>query len=421
MSFIPSFILSSLFFFNVSVPAGWNGATLTEGIICEVPGFQGELSVQEQPAPSLKNATILFHKDGVPIKMAAGNLTLSGINGTTRLSASLPSRTDSSKAPSLFVSWQNIALAATGGRITGQFHPGYFRILADASFKAELKDTLSAGWTHLDESKDDSWYLRFPWHREGNLLWINNILNARFVFQKASLEAEIPFRLSVPDILVPAASSGLKLLLKAGRTETTLSLEATPSHFLVPSGSYTPDTFQTDASFSMKADAGGSSEKSGASLILKAEAGFVQKQPAEAKKTARQFLSALVSCSYECGGFGAGFSVSAAKLCLKDRCADGELTPSLNLSLDKADFAAKATVLPFRTAAGKEAEAPAWSLKAEYAEKGFSAAYTAEFEGACLKKQDFSLSEERGRALIGTSVSIAAEKLVWNFSFSLAW
>ncbi|MBQ0167213.1 MAG: hypothetical protein KBT02_08920 [Treponema sp.] len=394
---------------------------MTEGVICEIPNTSFVLSVDENPTvttddgmtldmqPELKNAAILFQQKALSLKIAAGSLAVTGAGGSSRLSASLPGKDDGAKDKAVFVSWKSLALLGSEERAILQLHPGFFRILPDAPFKTELAASLTAGWRKLSESTDPAWFLRYPWHGNGNLYYLDGGLSARFSFSSAKLTAESTVSLSLPDILPQEVAGALKLLLRTERTETSLSCAGTPASFVLPTGAFTPDTFKTDAAFSFESP----------SFKMKADASVTQKQPAHALELSKLFHEAALSLAYTAGSFRAGVAVQAAKLCFADECRDGELSPKLELTLSGTSLSTEATILPFRPE--DDAEKPDWSVKAASTVSGLTASYTAEIGGTWLEKQEFSLKEERDSVSLSTAVIIKNDSLTWNLSFSKEW
>lgn len=462
MSFIPSFILSALLFCNVSVPGGWDGATLTEGIICEIPYTKFTVSVEEQSVlqdentgsqtdmlSALKNGAIVFQSDASGLKLAAGSLSVSGTSGTDVLTATLPARTDGGKPLAFFASWKKLALLATtassweklnaavSAAQTGepffnkaiiQFRPAFFSLNPDASLKPEMKVMLFGGWFFISPTKETSWFLLHPWHSSGNLLYLSNDLTLRLTFPHAKAEIAGTASFSLPDISEPAAAGGLSLLLKTKHTETDLSCFVTPPAFLMPAGSYTGETFRAEAGFlftatpaSLKTQTSGK-KQTGAALSVSADAALVQKQPATVGQTAKQLLSAELAASYDNKkAFKAGISLSADKICIEDECRDSELSPALEVTLSQTSLSAKATFLPFTDEPDESRKAPAWSLKAERSLSELEASYTAEFSGTILKKQTFSLTHEQGPVSLCTEIAVKNETLTWKLSYARSW
>lgn len=470
MSFIPSFILSALLFCNVSVPVEWDGATFTEGIICEIPNAKFIVSVDEHPftgkslagseqgsgsraflQPELRNAAFLFQTKEPDLKFAAGSLSVSGTSCTSELSASLSGKADGAKPLAFYAVWENLSFLATTGlslksaltsqmqnpffnRAIIQFQPGFLNLNSSGSGKTGLKLSVTAGWFRLKEKKDNTWFLRYLWHGDGNLFFLNSIFTVRYSSGKNRFEADGIIRLSLPDQLEPAAGGGLRLYMKTPSTETTLTGFITPAVFMQTNGSYTNELLKTEGQFLMekslickdivsdshqdkkKTATGKKAEK--IELTFKANASYVQKQPDSPDKAAKQVLSGSTSCCCSTSILEAGVSVTAAKFCPEEDFQNGELIHELEIQFMNSALTGKVTLLPLKKE--KKAEGPAWSLKAEQTLKDFSASYTAEFNGLALGNQEFSLTGERAPVSIEALLDIRKKGLSWSLSISYA-
>lgn len=459
MSLIPSFILSTLLFCNVSVPGGWEGATLTEGVICEIPYARFTLSVDEQPSGQdtavmqsvPKNAAVLYNFKKSGLKFAAGTLTVTGTGGTSELSAALPGKTDGRKQLALYAecSWLSL-LAATDckldtldssstfnqtrhtlqnvfslfNRALIQVRPDFLCIQDVENQKMECKDCLTAGWFRLSETKDNRWYLDTPWRRAGNLLFFNNAFTLRHTFPTTKLETTGIISLSLPDNLTASAAGCFRTLLKTSHTETAVLLELTPAVFVTPSGSYTNELVRAEAQFSADVkirNLSSDKEKKAGIFAFKAETAYVQKPSAVIGEQPDQLLSGTTMCSYKSDSLGLEFSLKAADFCIENHFKDGKITPALELTLPGVSL--KGEIL-FQSLTGNEhadADSPAWSVKAERTLTDFTASCTMSYNRTALEKLEFTLSEERGAVALSSGVTIRKTALSWNLAFSQSW
>lgn len=435
MSFIPSFILSTLIFCNAKVPGGWDEAVFTEGIFFELPyvSFTASYEGNADEIPALKNAAVIIESDALSLKLAAGSLAVSGTGDAATLSIALPAKDDGKKPLSYFISWKGFSSYYTDSRMIIGLCAGR----SDTMFQ----NALTAGWTRIEPTKDDSWYLRYPWHTGGNLHSLQDTLTARFSFWHLRLETAGTASLSLPDMLPPAAAGALDLLLKAGHAETTLAFASTPAHFMTGAGTLTNELLSMKATFAytdtgpLKAspplsESKGSDKDSGsfeartadkAEVVFKATAGFVVKQPAAAHELSKNFISASMSHSLKAGPAAAGVALEADRFCLEDKCREGELTPAAELTLYNTACSIKGKVLPFQDRTSENAVPPEFTIKAAHSYETMSFSYTATFSNAILQTQTFSLTDSRESISLNTEITIRQEGISWNLSFSKAW
>lgn len=409
MSFIPSFILSALIFCKTTIPGGWDEASFQEGIICEFPYTAVTVSAEEKAdePPSLKNAAAILKLDALSLKLAAGSLSITGTGGTGTLSAALPGKDDGSKPLSFFASWKWFSLYAADNRMLMQ--------LTTTFSKAHLSNALTAGWTRISPTKDDSWFLRYPWHPGGNLHSLSDTLSLSFQFARATLETEGTAALSLPDMLSPAAGFELEMCLKSNgqehAAETAISISAHPHSFMLADGSFTPDTLNAGASFSLSSE----------TTAFTAEAGFVHKQPAKAKELSKRLVSASLAYALEKESFAMDMSVGADKFSPDEGLKDTELSPQLDLMLSGTELTLKGTFLPFKDQTDDTYSLPEWSVKAERTQKELTVFYKAEFTGTSLETQVFSAAFDRQSLKLGTQVSVKKTGLSWELTFSRRW
>lgn len=413
MSFIPSFILSALIFCNAKVPGGWGDASFTEGIICEVPCTDFTLSFEEtrDEPPSLKNAAVIYESDALSLKLAAGSLAVTGTGGSDRLSAALPQKGDPKKPLSCFASWQGFSTYYCDGRLLIQLWSG--------RSDTPVQNALSAGWTHIEPTKDDSWYLRYPWHTGGNLHSLQDSLTVRFPLSQASITASGTLSLSLPDMLAPAAGGALNLLLKAGKTESTLSVSAFPAHFMTNDGSFTDELLNAKTSFAYSKSAAGSQNK--AESAFKAAAGIAVKQPAAAHELAKRFFSASASYSYKKGDTAWSVAMDADKFCLEENWCEGTLSPAAELTLFQTVLSLKGKILPFQDKTSDTAIPPELSVKVSRTHETMYLSYTAIFSGSGLETQIFSLRDSRDSVTLNTDINVKHDGISWELSFSKSW
>lgn len=415
MSLIPSFILSTLLFCNATVPGGWDGAVFSEGIICEIPYTRFTVSLGEPPL-SLKNAAAIFQSESAELKLAAGSLTVSGTSGADPLSAALPGRTDGKKAFSFFTSWKNCAFYATESRSLFQWNPDFITVLQKSSLTAELRNRFSAGMTILQPTNDTDWYLRFPLHEKSSIRFIRDALALRLSTAGCSFEAEGTVSPAFSAALPTAQESALSLLLKTTHTESAFSCTAAPSWYVTPAGSFTDETFQSKASFIYRENA-----PDNAVASFKADADFVIKQPAAAFASQKRLFSAGLGAESRNGGFSAGVSLTAGKLCPEDRYEDAEFSDAVECTFPETVLEAKVTIRPFKTVASMKEAAPVWAVKAERSLESGSVSYKASFSGTEPEQQEFTLTEERGGSALYMAVTVKNEELIWCLSFSRSW
>ena len=459
MSYIPSFILSALIFCNVSVPSGWNEATLSQGVICEIPYTEFIVSVEEQPAakteydslpgkvPALQNGGFSVQPGTSSLKLAAGSLSVSGTSGTDALTATLPARTDGGKPLAFYARWKTLALlvttvcpwknlsAAVSATRTGepffnraiiQFKPPFLCLSPDAALYPELKETFFAGWYAIHASKDSGWFLVHPWHPAGNLFYLRNDIAVRLSFAQAKTELTATAQVSVSDIISPATAAAATALVKTKHTETALSCSIMPPLFLMPNGSYPKETFTADADFSYMAALPGKKKQNdakmqdNAELTIKTGASFAIRQPAATGDEAQQLFSAIMSATFKKNTFLAGLSLLADTLCFENNCRDGQLSPEVKLAVDGLSLSVKAAFLPFWDNAESSKE-PSWTMKAERTLSGVKASYAVEFTGNVLKKQDISISHEQGPLSLSTAITVRNDTLTWKLSYARKW
>lgn len=410
MSFIPSFILSAIVFFNANVAGGWDDAGFSEGFIGELPYTSVTLSADEKAdeRPALRNAAVIFKLPSLSLKLAAGNLTVTGAGGSGALSATLPGKDDASKPPALFISWKDLSLLTKDNRMLVQLSSSFSGILCS--------NALTACWTRIEQTKDDSWFLRYPWHKGGNLHILSDSLSARLPLFNASLETTATVSLSIPDMLAPNAGGTLDLLLKAGSTETTLAFSAAPARFMTANGSFTPETLSLSAGFLYAKE-----KENEASTSFKATAAFVQKQPEKARELSRQLAATGLSCAFRKKSFSLGMTVQAEKISPQEGLYNAELSPQLELAFSGTELSAKGTFLPFMDTSDDTYTLPAWSVKAGRNIKELMVFYQAEFSGSSLETQDFSVAFNKGQFSLSSEIVIKKAGLTWNLSVSKSW
>ncbi len=444
MSFIPSFILSALIFNTVSVPGGWDGTVLSQGIICEVPFTRIAVTVEEQPDVmyALKNGAVIFKFDKQDLKFGAGSLAVTGTSGTSDLTATLPAKTDAAKPLALFASWKKLALLSTTGwslealtatnssvsssgsffdKAILQFRPSFLSLKPDSQLNPAIKETLVAGWFLISAGKESSWFLVHPWHVDGNLFYLNNDFALRLTFPHAKTVLTATARLSASDIIVPAAGGALSLLLNTEHTETTFYCSVTQPSFLLPEGSFEKERLTAGADFSFETPLA-KKDKSSPALTVTANAAYIQKEPVTFGSVTRQMLSAEIAAAYDGkNDFKAQLSLAADELYLEEDCQNGELTPALKLTFADTAVSGKAAFLPFSENAQAGNASPAWTVKAKKSLAEVTAAYEAAFKGTVLKKQEMSLEYVQDNISLSSAVTIKNAALTWTLSYARTW